>query len=90
MFSTTSSQDVKLCVVGVVGEWFDYFHVLRCFACFKYFFKLNNLFPGKIKTTVKTNFVVTETRCRQPLILCFVSERLALPVNLLKFKYVRI
>lgn len=28
-----------------------------CFACFTYFLKFNNLFPGKIKTTVKTSFL---------------------------------
>lgn len=59
MFVTASSfKDIQLCVVGVGGEWVDYFHVLRCFACFRHFFKLNNLFPGKIKTLVKSEIFV--------------------------------
>lgn len=33
-------------------------HVLRLFCLLKYFLKFNNLFPGKIKTTVKTEYVL--------------------------------
>lgn len=53
MFSTTSSSDL---VLLDLGERVELFRVLHCFACFKYFLKLNNLFPGKIKTIAKIFF----------------------------------